>query len=40
MPRKINNICTACFVDGFLLEELLIDDATASRALGKFEDNT
>ena len=39
MPRKINNICTACLLDGFLQEKPLIDEATARRALGEFEDD-
>jgi hypothetical protein len=39
LPRKINNICTACLVDGFLQEKPLIDKTTARRALGEFEDD-
>jgi hypothetical protein len=39
IPRKINNISTACLLDGFLQEKPLIDEATARRALGEFEDD-
>ncbi|MEW6772186.1 MAG: hypothetical protein AB1330_12480 [Bacillota bacterium] len=40
IPRKINNICTACLLDGFLEEKSIIDEATARRALGEFEDDS
>lgn len=40
IPRKINNICTACLLDGFLQEKSIIDEATARRALGEFEDDS
>ncbi|WP_334110028.1 hypothetical protein [Thermodesulfitimonas autotrophica] len=34
IPRKINNICTACLLDGFLQEKSIIDETIARRAPG------
>lgn len=39
IPRKINNLCTACLLDGFLEEKSLIDVATVKKALQEFEDD-
>lgn len=32
IPRKNNNLCTACLLDGFLEEKAVIDEATVKKA--------
>jgi type II secretory pathway predicted ATPase ExeA len=39
IPRKINNLCTACLLDGFLEKKSVIDVATVRKALQEFEDD-
>lgn len=39
IPRKINNLCTACLLDGFLEEKSVVDVATVRKALQEFEDD-
>ncbi|MEW6574453.1 MAG: hypothetical protein AB1374_12575 [Bacillota bacterium] len=39
ISRKINNLCTACLLDGFLEEKSVIDAATVRKALREFEDD-
>jgi type II secretory pathway predicted ATPase ExeA len=39
IPRRINNVATACLVAGFMEQKSLIDEATAKKALGEFQDD-
>jgi len=39
IPRRINNVATACLLAGFVEQKTLIDEVTARKALGEFQDN-
>ncbi len=39
IPRRINNVATACLLAGFVEQKNLIDEATARKALGEFQDD-
>lgn len=39
IPRRINNLCTACLIGGCGDEKSLIDEATVKRALAEFQDD-
>jgi len=39
IPRRINNVATACLLAGFMEQKNLIDEATAKKALAEFQDD-
>lgn len=39
IPRRINNLCTACLLAGFADQKPVIDEATVKRALLEFQDD-
>lgn len=39
IPRRINNLATACLLAGFVEQKTFIDEATARKALGELQDD-
>ncbi|MEW6227205.1 MAG: hypothetical protein AB1700_03800 [Bacillota bacterium] len=39
IPRRINNVATACLLAGYVEQKTLIDEATARKALAEFQDD-
>jgi hypothetical protein len=39
IPRRINNVATDCLLEGFVEQKTLIDESTAKKALGEFQDD-
>ncbi len=39
IPRRINNVATACLLAGLVEQMTLVDEATAGKALGEFQDD-
>jgi len=39
IPRRINNVATACLLAGFVEQKSLIDEATVKKALAEFQDD-
>jgi len=40
IPRRINNLCTTCLIDGYFQEKPIIDEVTVRRAAQEFEDDS
>ncbi len=39
IPRRVNNVATACLLAGFMEQKSLIDEATVKKALAEFQDD-